>query len=167
MYNKPNMANEIEMNFKVTNKEGLLVFLKSLGEEKTQDIKMTYLGKQGDESFYIRIEEISDENGDKKVLTAKGNFVSNDGVNQRKEVSIPITSSPEQYIEFLALIGMELRDSKSKIRHHFHIDDLEITLDEWNVEDLGNRLEIEGLDESKVKEFASKIVQYCNPTPSK
>jgi len=62
---------------------------------------------------------------------------------------------------------MELRDSKSKIRHHFHIDDLEITLDEWNVEDLGNRLEIEGLDESKVKEFASKIVQYCNPTPSK
>ena len=161
------MANEIEMNFKVIDKEGLLVFLKSLGEEKTQNIKMTYLGKHGDESFYIRIEEISDENGDNKVLTAKGNFVSSDGVNQRKEVSIPITFSSEQYIEFLTLIGMELRDSKSKIRHHFHVDDIEITLDEWDTEDLGNRVEIEGLNESKVKEFANKIVKYCDPTPSK
>lgn len=161
------MANEIEMNFKVVDKEGLLAFLKSLVEEKTQNIKMTYLGKHGDESFYVRIEEISDEDGDKKVLTAKGNFVSTDGINQRKEVSIPITSSPEQYIEFLTLIGMELRDSKSKIRHHFHIDELEVTLDEWDVEDLGNRIEIESLDESKVKEFAGKIIQYCDPTPSK
>jgi adenylate cyclase class IV len=161
------MANEIEMNFKIIDKDGLLNYLRSLAGEKTQNIKMTYLGKHGEDSFYIRIEEISDENGDKKVLTAKGNFVSTDGINQRKEVSIPIAESPEKYIEFLTLIGMELRDSKSKIRHFFHIDDLDITIDEWNVEELGNRLEIEGVDESKVKEFASKLVQYCDPTPSK
>lgn len=161
------MANEIEMNFKIIDKDGLLKYLRSLTSEKTQNIKMTYLGKHGDDSFYIRIEEISDENGDQKVLTAKGNFLSTDGVNQRKEISIPITETPEKYIEFLTLIGMELRDSKSKIRHHFHVDDLEITIDEWNVEELGNRLEIEGLDESKVKEFASKLTQYCDPTPSK
>ena len=161
------MANEIEMNFKIIDKDGLLNYLRSLAGEKTQNIKMTYLGKHGEDSFYIRIEEISDENGDKKVLTTKGNFVSIDGINQRKEVSIPIAESPEKYIEFLTLIGMELRDSKSKIRHFFHIDNLDITIDEWNVEELGNRLEIEGVDESKVKEFASKLVQYCDPTPSK
>lgn len=161
------MTNEIEMNFKVINKESLLTLLRSLGEEKTQKIKMTYLGRHEDESFYIRIEEISDGNGDKKVLTAKGNFVSVNGVNQRKEVSVPVTETPERYIEFLILIGMELRDSKSKIRHHFHINDLEITLDEWNVTELGDRLEIEGMDESKVKKFAAKIVQFCAPTPSK
>lgn len=159
--------NEIEMNFRIVDKDGLLRYLRSLTSKKTQNIKMTYLGKHGDDSFYIRIEEISDENGDKKVLTAKSNFVSADGVNQRKEISIPITETPEKYIEFLTLIGMELRDSKSKIRHHFHVDDLEITIDEWNVEELGNRLEIEGADEAKVKEFASKVVQYCVPTPSK
>ncbi len=161
------MANEIEMNFKIVDKDGLLNYLRSLADEKTQNIKMTYLGKHGDDSFYIRIEEISDENGDRVVLTAKGNFVSTDGINQRKEVSIPISEPPEKYIEFLTLIGMELRDSKSKIRHLFRINDLDITIDEWNVEELGNRLEVEGLDESKVKEFASKVHQYCDPTPSK
>lgn len=159
--------NEIEMNFKIIDKDGLLNYLQSLSKKKTQNIKMTYLGKPGDGSFYIRIEEISDENGDRKVLTAKGNFVSADGINQRKEISIPITEAPEKYIEFLTLIGMEMRDSKSKTRHHFHIDDLEVTVDEWNVEELGNRLEIEGIDESKVKEFAVKVGQYCDPTPSK
>lgn len=164
---KPIMANEIEINFKVVNKKGLLAFLLSLGNEKIQNIKMTYLGKQGDESFYIRIEEISDENGEKKVLTAKGSFVTTDGVNQRKEVSISISESPEKYIEFLTLIGMELRDSKSKVRHFFRIDDLDITVDEWDVTELGDRLEIEGSEESKVKEFATKIIQFCDPTPSK
>lgn len=159
--------NEIEMNFNIIDKDGLLKYLRSLTGEKTQNIKMTYMGKPGDDNFYIRIEEISDENGDRKVLTAKGNFVSTNGVNQRKEVSIPINESPEKYIEFLTLIGMELRDSKSKIRHHFHINDLDVTIDEWNVEELGNRLEIEGSDESKVREFVEKVVQYCDPTPSK
>jgi len=159
--------NEVEMNFKIINKDGLLNYLRTLVTEKTQNIKMTYLGKHGDESFYIRIEEISDKNGDKKVLTAKGSFVTTDGVNQRKEVSIPISESPEKYVEFLTLIGMELRDSKSKVRHFFHIDDLDITIDEWNVAELGNRLEIEGLEEGKVKEFATKVIQYCDPKPSK
>lgn len=161
------MANEIEMNFKVLNKNGLLDYLKSLSKEKIQNIKMTYLGKSSDDSFYIRIEEISDVNGTKKVLTAKGNFISTDGVNQRKEISIPITDSVEQYIEFLTIIGMETRDSKSKIRHLFEIDNLSVTVDEWNVEELGIRLEIEGLDDNKVKEFADKIIQFCDPNPSK
>lgn len=166
-YNQNNMAKEIEMNFRIIDKDALLIYLQSLAQEKIQNIKMTYLGKQGDDSFYIRIEEISDEIGNKTVLTAKGNFVSIDGVNQRKEISIPITESKEKYIEFLTLTGMELRDSKSKIRHHFHFDDLEVTVDEWNVSELGDRLEIEGIDEPKVKEFASKVVQYCDPMPLK
>lgn len=161
------MANEIEMNFKIINKGGLLSYLRSLVPEKTQNIKMTYLGKHGDDSFYIRIEEISDKNSDKKILTAKGNFVSADGINQRKEISILITESPEKYIDFLTLIGMELRDSKSKIRHYFHIEDLDITIDEWNVIELGDRLEIEGLDKQKVKEFSLKVIQFCDSTPSK
>lgn len=159
--------NEIEMNFKIIDRDGLLNYLRSLAEENTQKIKMTYLSKHGDDSFYIRIEEISDEKGDKKVLTAKGSFTTTDGVNQRKEVSIPILESPEKYIEFLTLIGMELRDSKSKVRHHFHINNLEVTVDEWDVAELGDRLEVEGLDGSIVKEFAAKIVQFCDPTPSK
>lgn len=161
------MANEIEMNFKIIDKDGLLNYLRSLAGEKTQNIKMTYLGKHGEDSFYIRIEEISDENGDKKVLTAKGNFVSTDGINQRKEVSIPIAESPEKYIEFLTLIGMELRDSKSKIRHFFHIDDLDITIDEWNVAELGDRLEIEGTNDLKIRDFANKLTKFCDPYPLK
>lgn len=162
-----NMANEIEMNFEVKDKVALLVFLKSLAGEKIQNIKMTYLGKHGDDSFYIRIEEISDEDSNKKILTAKGNFVSSDGVNQRKEVSISISGLPEQYIDFLTLIGMELRDSKSKVRHSFKINNLDVTLDEWDVEELGDRLEIEGKSEMEVKAFAEKVVQFCNPEPSK
>lgn len=161
------MANELEMNFKVIDKIGLLTFLRTFGQEKISNITMTYFGKSGENSFYVRIEEISDENGNKKVLTAKGNFVTTDGVNQRKEVTIPISESSEKYIEFLTLIGIELRDSKSKIRHHFHISDLNITLDEWNASELGDRLEIEGLAEEKVKEFSSKVIQFCDPTPSK
>ena len=128
---------------------------------------MTYLGEKGNDSFYIRIEEISGQNGNNVILTAKGNFTFNDGINQRKEVSIQTLAQPSQCIEFLTLIGMELRDSKSKSRHCFHVDDLDIVLDEWNVAELGDRLEIEGRDESKIKKFATKIIQYCNPTPSK
>lgn len=163
----PIMANENEMNLKVLDKEGLLQFLRSLGTETISKVKMTYLGKPKDDSFYIRIEEISDADGNKKFLTAKGGFKTVNDVNERKEVTIPFSVSPKQYLDFLTLIGMELRDSKLKIRHHFHIDDLEITLDEWNVAQLGDRLEIEGVNESKVKEFASRIVNYCDPTPSK
>ena len=43
--------NEIEMNFKIIDKDGLLKYLRSLTSEKTQNIKMTYLGKHGDDSF--------------------------------------------------------------------------------------------------------------------
>jgi len=161
------MQNEIEMNLKVLDKEGLLQFLRTLGAETISRVKMTYLGKAREDSFYIRIEEISDTEGEKRFLTVKGNFKTTNGVNQRKEVTIPISASPKQYIDFLTLIGMELRDSKFKIRHEFHIDNLKVTLDEWNVPELGNRLEIEGFNESKVKEFASKIINYCDPVPSK
>lgn len=160
------MSQEIEMNFKVKDKNGLLAFLKNLANETTSEIKMTYLGKKDDESFYIRIEEIKDASGNKKVLTAKGNFTSENGINQRKEISLSITENPEKYIDFLTLIGMELRDSKEKVRHQFNIEGLDITLDEWSVEELGDRLEIEGSSEEKVKEFSEKILQFCDPNPS-
>ena len=158
---------EIEMNLKIVDKKGLLNYLRSWSEEKIQKIKMTYLGKEDDESFYIRIEEIQEKNETKKVLTAKGNFLSTDGVNQRKEISIPILESTEKYIEFLLLIGMSRRDSKSKIRHVFEVGELDVIVDEWDVKELGDRLEIEGEDKSKVKELASKLSQYCEPTPLK
>ena len=159
------MSQEIEMNFKVKDKSGLLDFLKSMASEKISEIKMTYLGKK-DENFYIRIEEIKDDAGDRKFLTAKGNFKSEGGINQRKEITLPVTDDPQKYIDFLLLIGMELRDSKQKVRHQFKIDDLDITLDEWNVEELGNRLEIEGESEDQVKQFSEKVIQFCESNPS-
>ena len=160
------MAQEIEMNFKVKDKNGLLDFLRGQAKEKVSEIKMTYLGKKNDDSFYIRIEEIKDELGERKFLTAKGNFKSEGGINQRKEITLPVTDEPQKYIEFLQVIGMELRDSKQKIRHQFEIDGLDVTVDEWNVEELGNRLEIEGDSEDKVKQFSEKVTQFCNPNPS-
>lgn len=160
------MAQEIEMNFKVKDKEGLLAFLRGQSKEVVSEIKMTYLGKEGDDNFYIRIEEIKDDSGEKKFLTAKGSFKSEGGINQRKEITLPVTDDPQKYIDFLQLIGMKLRDSKQKVRHQFEIDGLDITIDEWNVEDLGDRLEIEGESEDKVKQFSEKITQFCDPNPS-
>jgi len=58
--------NEVEMNFKIINKDGLLNYLRTQLQKKTSKYQMTYLGKHGDESFYIRIEEMSDKNGNKK-----------------------------------------------------------------------------------------------------
>jgi adenylate cyclase class IV len=158
--------NEIEMNFVVKDKNGLLTHLRTLATETTSEITMTYLGKSGDKNFYIRIEEIKDANGERKFLTGKGNFKSVDGINQRKEITLAITENPKKYVEFLQLIRMELRDSKSKVRHLFKIDGLEVTLDEWNVAELGDRLEIEGESADKVKDFSNTIMQYCDPTPS-
>lgn len=160
------MAQEIEMNFKVKDKAGLLGFLKNQAEEQVSEIKMTYLGKRDDDNFYVRIEEIKDESGERKFLTVKGNFKSEGGVNQRKEITLPITEEPQKYIDFLLLIGMELRDSKQKVHHQFKIDGLDITLDEWNVVELGDRLEIEGDSEEQVRRFSEKIIQFCDPNPS-
>lgn len=157
--------NEIEMNFVVKDKNGLLAFLKELGQETLSQITMTYLGKSGDESFYIRIEEIEKEGNITNFLTAKGSFKSDAGVNQRKEVTLPINDDKQKYIEFLQLIGMELRDTKIKTRHMFKIEDLEITLDEWNVAELGDRLEIEGVSEDKIRSFSAKLLQFCDPEP--
>lgn len=161
------MAQEIEMNFRVKDKDGLLAFLRQQAEEKTSDIKMTYLGKKNDDNFYIRIEEIRDDSGEKKFLTAKGNFKNEGGINQRKEITLPVTEEPQKYIDFLLLIGMQLRDSKQKVRHQFAMDGLDVTLDEWNVKELGDRLEIEGTSQDKVKEFSEKIIKFCDPSPSK
>lgn len=166
VYN-PVMAQEIEMNFIVKDKNGLLAFLKSQGKETLSEIKMTYLGKSADDSFYIRIEEIKDDKGERKFLTAKGNFKSENGVNQRKEVTLPLEEDPQKYVEFFTLIGMELSDSKQKVRHQFLIDNLQITLDEWNVVELGDRLEIEGESDELVKAFSEKIKTFCDPVPSK
>jgi len=161
------MAQEIEMNFIVKDKKGLLAFLKSQAEEVLSDIKMTYFERKSDASFYIRIEEI-ESNGEKRnFLTAKGNFKNEGGVNQRKEISLPLGDSSQKYVDFLTLIGMEPKGSKQKIRHHFDIDDLEVTLDEWKVADLGDRLEIEGQSEETIKAFSKRIIKFCDPVPSK
>lgn len=166
LHNVSAMAQEIEMNFKVKDKAGLLALLRDQAKEKVSEIKMTYLGKKDDNNFYIRIEEIKDASSKKKYLTAKGNFKSEGGVNQRKEITLPVTENPQKYIGFLQLIGMELRDSKQKVRHEFEIEDIKVTLDEWNVEELGDRLEIEGESEEKVKQFSEKVLQFCDPSPS-
>ena len=64
------------------------------------------------------------------------------------------------YIKFFKIMGLEYLGSKSKTRHHFDIDNLKITIDEWNTKELGNRLEIEGLDINKIMEFKKKISSY-------
>jgi len=161
------MAQEIEMNFKVTNKKGLLRFLRKQANEKVSKIKMTYFDRKNDDSFYIRIEEIKDNNKEKKFLTAKGEFKNENGINKKEEISIPITQDIQQYINFLLMIGMKLEGSKQKIRHYFKIDGLDITLDEWGTKELGDRLEIEGKSEEKIKQFSQKIIQFCDPNPSR
>ncbi|KUK82908.1 MAG: hypothetical protein XD98_0475 [Microgenomates bacterium 39_6] len=161
------MTQEIEMNFKVTNKKGLLAFLRRWAKEKVSEIKMTYFNRKDDDSFYIRIEEIKENDKKRMFLTAKGGFENEDGINKKKEVSIPITGNIQQYIDFLLLVGMKPDGSKQKIRHYFKIDGLEITFDEWNVEELGDRLEIEGKSKDKIKQFSQKIVRFCDPNPSR
>ena len=161
------MTQEIEMNFKVTNKKGLLAFLRRRADEKVSEIKMTYFDRKNDDSFYIRIEEIKENGRERRFLTAKGGFGSENGINKKKEVSIPITEGTQQYIDFLLIVGMKPDGSKQKIRHYFKIDGLEITLDEWNVEELGDRLEIEGKSENKIKQFSRRVVQFCDPNPSR
>ncbi len=161
------MTQEIEMNFKVTNKKGLLTFLRRWADEKVSEIKMIYFDRKNDDSFYIRIEEIKENDRERRFLTAKGGFRSENEINKKKEVSIPITEDTQQYIDFLLIVGMKSDGSKQKIRHYFKIDGLDITLDEWNVEELGDRLEIEGKSESKIKQFSRKIVQFCDPNPSR
>lgn len=160
------MAEEIEMNFKVKDKSSLLLYLRSFGKEKLSLVKFTYLGRHGDSSFYIRIKETKCSGQEKKFLEAKGKFKKAEGVNKREEISLVAQEDNQKYIDFLLLIGMELRDCKEKIKHEFLIEGLKVTLDEWNVAELGDRLEVEGLDETKVKEFASKIIFYCDPIPS-
>ncbi|MBP8591531.1 hypothetical protein KBI33_03680 [Candidatus Shapirobacteria bacterium] len=161
------MTQEIEMNFKITNKKDLLTFLRRWANEKVSEIKMTYFDRKDDDSFYIRIEEIKENNKERKFLTAKGEFRSENGINKKKEVSIPITGNIQQYIDFLLMIGMRSDGAKQKIRHYFKINGLDITLDEWNVEELGDRLEIEGKSEKKIKQFAQRIIQFCDPNPSR
>lgn len=161
------MSQEIEMNFIVKDKAGLPAFLKSLAKEHLSEIKMTYFERKGDDSFYVRIEEVKDSHEERKFLTVKGDFKSEGGVNRRKEVTLPIGRDPQKYVEFLILIGMGLKGNKRKIRHHFDIDGLEVTLDEWNVTELGDRLEIEGESEESIKTFADRIKSFCDPTPSK
>jgi len=57
--------NEVEMNFKIINKDGLLNYLRTQLQRKLK-ISNDLPRKHGDESFYIRIEEMSDKNGNKK-----------------------------------------------------------------------------------------------------
>lgn len=161
------MSQEIEMNFIVKDKKGLLSFLKKLGKEHLSEIKMTYFERGGDDSFYVRIEEVKDSQGAREFLTAKGDFENEGGVNRRKEVVLPIGGDFQKYVEFIALIGMELKGSKQKVRHRFDIDSLEITLDEWNVVELGDRLEIEGESEESIKIFSDRIKSFCDPVPSR
>jgi len=64
------------------------------------------------------------------------------------------------YIKFFKIIGLEYLGSKNKKRHVFEINDLEVTVDEWNTKKLGNRLEIEGLDTKKIMKFKKEILSY-------
>ena len=155
-------SNEIELNLIVVDKENLLRYLKQQGKEEVAETKLTYFRREDDKSFYVRIEEIQNQQGEKsKTLTAKGNFKSDNKINRRTETSLPIYGNIQPYIDFLLLTGLEQRDTKEKVRHSFSIGELVVTLDEWSDDELGNRLEIEGKDGEQVEEFATKIIQFC------
>ena len=77
---------ETEMNLIITDKSGLLEFLKTQADVKKSQIQFDYYGKPGDKSFYVRIEQRTDAAGNvTRFVTAKGSFANNDGINQRKE----------------------------------------------------------------------------------
>ena len=159
---------ETEMNLIVRDKPGLLKFLTELAEVRTSRIAFNYYGKPEDATFYVRIEQREDSSGIvTRFVTAKGSFVSDDGINQRKEVTLTIPEdADDDYKAFLEVVGLKPRDIKTKTRHAFKINDLDVTLDEWDTSELGDRLEIEGSDITAIQEFASKLKQFCDDTPS-
>ena len=158
---------EIEMNLVVKDKKALLEHLAQQVDGVTSRISFNYFGKPNDTSFYVRVEERDEPTGVSYYLTAKGSFTSSDGINQRKEVTLPLDKDDvENCKALLGIVQLETRDTKTKTRHAFKIDGLDVTLDEWDVASLGDRLEIEGTDEAKIKEFAATVSEYCDPEPS-
>lgn len=159
---------ETEMNLIITDKSGLLEFLKAQADVKRSQIQFDYYGKPGDKSFYVRVEQRTDAAGTvTRFVTAKGSFVSNDGINQRKEVTLAVPDNAvSDYRDFLELVQLQSRDTKTKTRHAFDIDGLDVTVDEWDTPELGDRLEIEGTDMAKIKDFASRVSAYCQPESS-
>lgn len=161
MNKRTKVIKEIELNFPVKDSEGLLNFLRQKGQESILNIKFHYFESPTDKSFYIRTEERGAENSSKKFLTIKYNINDDkvSGLNKRKEMSIEIKDI-DYYLKFFKIIGLEYLGSKTKKRHLFEIDGMKVTLDEWNTEELGNRLEIEGLNIEKIREFKKEIILY-------
>jgi len=128
-------------------------------------MKMTYFGpKQSDypgegNTFYVRIEEIEEKGKETVVITAKGDFAKEGNMKKCKEISIPVTDA-NQCKEFFGVCKIPLKGSKTKTRHLFNIDDLIVTVDEWD-QVLGNRIDIEGFSEDKIHAFAERIKHFC------
>lgn len=161
MSNKTKTTNEIELNFEVTDLVGLLEKLQKQNTETTLSIKFHYFESATDKSFYIRTEEIKQGKRLSKKLTIKYNF-NNDsekGLNKRTEMSTDI-KDVDYFIKFFTIIGLQYLGSKTKIRHHFEISGLDITVDEWDTKELGNRLEIEGQDIKKIMKFKNRLIRY-------
>ena len=154
-------VNEIELNFEITDLDGLLKQLKSQSKETTFTVKFHYFESFTDKSFYIRTEEIECDGSSNKKLTIKYNFNddSNNGLKRRAEMSTEICDV-DYFIKFFSVIGLQYLGSKAKTRHHFNIDNLEVTVDEWNTKELGNRLEIEGHDENKIIAFKDELIKF-------
>lgn len=152
---------EIELNLIVKDLNGLLNFLKKKSKDSISNIKFHYFESPDDKSFYIRTEEKRAGDSLKKLLTIKYNFDDDKitSLNKREEMSVEI-KDVDYYIKFFKIIGLEYLGSKTKKRHLFSVDGLEITIDEWDAKELGNRLEIEGLDIEKIMKFKKEIDLY-------
>jgi len=152
---------ELEINYKIKDTDGLLADLRKCadGQELVQKITMTYFESPTDKSFYVRIEEIEVGGNQEKRLTYKHNFMHKDGLKKCDEHSVSIDNK-EFYTNFLQIVGLELINEKSKIRHMFDIDGLTVTVDRWDREDMGDHLEIEGSDEKAIKKLAKGLARF-------
>lgn len=158
---KENIVQEMEFNFTVTDKDSLLHQLRKENKEEILIISHHYFESNADPSFYVRTEEIEKKQKKIKRLTLKYNINDNKktGINCRSELSINITDI-EPFIKLFKIIGLKYRGSKSKKRHLFRVGKVQVTLDEWNDSNLGDRLEIEGPSLKSLLKTKESIIRF-------
>ena len=154
---------EYEVKFRLSDLKNMEKHLKKLGavyikEEIECD---TYYNhpckdfKKNDEVLRVRL------SGKEITLTYKGPRFS-DKIKARNEYNIKISSSKEDLLDFLSILGFKPAAKIQKKRRFFRYEEFEILLDE--VKELGNFIEIEikGVRDLKsaeemLLEFAKKL----------
>lgn len=158
---------EKEINLTVNNLDGLLDFLRSKASEKIVKKSNIYFESKIDKSYFLRLENIETESENRKALTIKYGFNDDDsGMNRRKEMTTPVEDL-SFYETMFEVMGLKCESRKSKIRHTFEINGLDISVDEWIDSELGNHVEIEGDNEEEIWKFKEQIDAFVEPGPNK